>query len=152
MAKALRMLSSNSLPPEVAQDEESATYVKKLKKSDGLIDWNLPALDIERKIRAYCPWPGCYTFLPERLRKKGTTGRVMIQRARFAKLSSLEPGWKSCAPGTVLKLERTGPVIKCLDTALILTELKPEGGKIMDGGAFLRGRQLLAHEDCLVLQ
>ena len=152
LAKALRMLSSNSLPPEVAQDEESATYVKKLKKSDGLIDWNLPALDIERKIRAYCPWPGCYTFLPERLRKKGTTGRVMIQRARFAKLSSLEPGWKSCAPGTVLKLERTGPVIKCLDTALILTELKPEGGKIMDGGAFLRGRQLLAHEDCLVLQ
>lgn len=150
LAKALKLLSSNALPPEVPQDEESATYVKKLKKSDGLIDWNMPALDIERKIRAYCPWPGCFTFLPERLRKKGTTGRVMIRRSRFARLSALEPGWKNCAPGTVLKLDRTGPVVKCLDTALILTELKPEGGKIMDGGAFLRGRQMRPLEDRFV--
>jgi methionyl-tRNA formyltransferase len=152
LAKALKLLSSNALPPEVPQDEESATYVKKLKKSDGLIDWNLPALEIERKIRAYCPWPGCFTFLPERMRKKGGTGRVMVRRARFAKLSSLNPGWNECAPGTVLMLERTGPVVKCLDTALILTELKPEGGKVMDGGAFLRGRQLRVLEDRLMLQ
>jgi methionyl-tRNA formyltransferase len=146
LAKALKLLSSNQLPPEVLQDENSATYVKKLKKSDGLIDWNLPALEIERRIRAYCPWPGCYTFLPQRLRKKGSLGRVSILRARFAKIES---SWKECAPGTVLKLDRNGPVIKCLDTALTLLELKPEGGKVMDGGAFLRGRQLIPFEDCL---
>jgi methionyl-tRNA formyltransferase len=146
LAKALKLLSSNQLPPEVPQDHENATYVKKLRKSDGLIDWNLPALEIERRIRAYCPWPGCYTFLPERLRKKGMTGRTVVLRARFAKL---EPGWKECPPGTVLKLDRSGPVIKCLDTALTLVELKPEGGKAMDGGAFLRGRQLLPFEDRL---
>jgi methionyl-tRNA formyltransferase len=146
LAKALKLLSSNQLPPEVPQDHESATYVKKLRKTDGLIDWNLPALEIERRIRAYCPWPGCYTFLPERLRKKGMTGRTVVLRARFAKL---EPGWKDCPPGTVLKLDRQGPVVKCLDTALMLVELKPEGGKTMDGGAFLRGRQLLPLEDRL---
>ena len=146
LAKALKLLSSNQLPPEVPQDHESATYVKKLRKTDGLIDWNLPALEIERRIRAYCPWPGCYTFLPERLRKKGMTGRTVVLRARFAKL---EPGWKECPPGTILKLDRHGPVVKCLDTALMLVELKPEGGKTMDGGAFLRGRQLLPLEDRL---
>lgn len=144
LAKALKLLSSNALPPEVPQDHDSATYVKKLKKTDGLIDWNLPALEIERRIRAYCPWPGCYTFLPERLRKKGTSGRVTVLRARFARL---EPGEKELPCGTVLRLDRAGPVVKCLDTALTLTELKPEGGKTMDGGAFLRGRQLFALKD-----
>jgi methionyl-tRNA formyltransferase len=144
LAKALKLLSSNQLPPEVPQDHENATYVKKLRKSDGIIDWNLPALEIERRIRAYCPWPGCYTFLPERMRRKGMTGRTAVLRARFAKL---EPGWKDYPPGTVLKLDRQGPVVKCLDTALTLVELKPEGGKAMDGGAFLRGRQLLPLED-----
>ena len=47
LAKALRLLNSNALPPEVKQDEASATYVKKLKKTDGLIDWDRPVLEIE---------------------------------------------------------------------------------------------------------
>lgn len=148
LAKALKLLSCNALPPEVPQDEKYATYVKKLKKTDGLIDWNAPVLEIERKIRAYSPWPGCYTFLPSRLRKKGATGRLGITRARFAKL---EEGWKTAAPGTVLKSDREGPVIKALDTALLVTEVKPEGGKAMDGGAFLRGRQLIPGEDVLLM-
>ena len=138
LAKALRLMNSNALPPEVPQDEKYATHVHKLKKTDGLIDWDAPVLEIERKIRAYCPWPGCYTFLPERLRKRGTMGRVGVTRARFAKM---EPGWENAAPGTVVKLDRLGPVVKCHDTALVLTELKPEGGSTMDGAAFLRGRQ-----------
>ena len=68
LAKALRLLNSNALPPEVKQDEASATYVKKLKKTDGLIDWDRPVLEIERRIRAYNPWPCCYTFMPEKFR------------------------------------------------------------------------------------
>ena len=147
LAKALRLMNSNALPPEVPQDEKYATHVHKLKKTDGLIDWDAPVLEIERKIRAYCPWPGCYTFLPERLRKRGTMGRVGVTRARFAKM---EPGWENAAPGTVVKLDRLGPVVKCHDTALVLTELKPEGGSTMDGAAFLRGRQFQPLVDVLV--
>ena len=149
LAKALRLMNSNSLPPEVPQDERFATHVHKLKKTDGLIDWDLPALEIERRIRAYCPWPGSYTFLPQRLRKRGTLGRLGVVRARFAKL---EPGWETVAPGTVLKLDRLGPVVKCHDTALLLVEVKPEGGSAMDGGAFLRGRQFVALEDRFLCQ
>lgn len=149
LAKALKLMSSNQLPPEVPQDEKYATYVKKLKKSDGLIDWNAPVLEIERKIRAYSPWPGCYTFLPERMRKKGNSGRLGINRARFAKI---EPEWKTARPGTVLRLDRLGPVVKCLDTALLITEVKPEGGKAMDAGAFLRGRQFIPGSDSLLMR
>lgn len=139
LAKALRLMALNALPPEIPQDEDSATHVRKLKKTDGLIVWDSPALEIERKIRAYCPWPGSYTFLPERLRKKGTLGRLGVLRAHFAKV---EDAWRDAPSGMVVKIDKRGPVIKCHDTALLLTEVKPEGGSVMDGAAFLRGRKL----------
>lgn len=158
LAKTLKLLSSNALPPSVPQDESEATYVHKLKKSDGLIDWSAPVLEIERKIRAYTPWPSCHTFLPERFRRKGNSGRLVILRARIVKL--MDESWKSAAPGTILKVSATrekgesslppGPIVKCGDTALLLTELKPEGGAPMDGGAFLRGRPLQPGTDRLL--
>ena len=147
LAKALRLMAAGTLPPEVPQHHEFATYVKKLRKTDGLIVWDSPVIEIERRIRAYNPWPGCYTFLPERFRRKGTNGRLVVTRARIVRL---EPGWQAAAPGTVLKLDRLGPVVRGHDTALLLTEVKPEGGSTMDGGAFLRGRPLVPFEDRLV--
>lgn len=147
LASTLVQMGDNSLPPPVAQHEDDATYARKLKKTDGLIDWSEPALVTERRIRAYSPWPCCYTFLPQRFRRKGNTGRVVVNRSEFAKVSSEE---RNAPPGTVLRLEKRGPVVRCLDTALLLTELKPEGGALMDGGAFLRGRQLIPFEDCLI--
>ena len=158
LAKALVLMLRNELPPEIPQDPQYATYVKKLRKTDGLIDWTAPALEIERKIRAYSPWPGSYTFLPVRLRgKRGATGRVGVLKASV--FTKLEPAWREAAPGTVLKTIVSlpkgedgprGPVVRCGDTALILTELKPDGSAAMDGGAFLMGRPLAAGEDVLL--
>ena len=147
LAKALTLLSNNALPPEVPQDAESATYARKLTKADGRIDWDLPVIEIERRIRAYNPWPGCYTFLPPRLRKKGMSGRLVVLRARILRL---EPGWADAAPGTVIAVGKAGPVVRCHDTALQLVEVKPEGGSAMDGGAFLRGRPLVPFSDALL--
>ena len=147
LAKALRLMSNNALPPEVPQDDSGATYVKKLKKTDGLINWDSPVIEIERRIRAYNPWPCCYTFLPDRFRKKGTGGRLVILKAKFVKL---EPGWATAAPGTVLAITKLGPVVRCHDTALLLVEVKPEGSSTMDGGAFVRGRPLVPFEDRLL--
>ena len=149
LAKALRLLSLGALPPEVPQDPAEATYVKKLKKSDGLIDWDLPVIEIERRIRAFNPWPGSFTFLPERFRRKGNTGRLTVLRSRIVKP---EKGWESAPSGTVLKLDKSGPIVKCHDTALLLVEVKPEGGSAMDGGAFLRGRPLLPMSDAFLCQ
>ena len=159
LAKALSLMSKNALPPEVPQNPAEATYCRKFKKTDGLVDWNSPVLAIERKIRAYLPWPGSYTFLPERFRRKGSSGRLAILGAKI--VGTAEPGWREAAPGTVLKcvasLPRdarrgaaTGPVVKCGDTALQLTAVKPEGGSAMDGAAFLAGRPLIPFSDKLL--
>ena len=164
LAKTLKLINRNALPPEVKQDPSEATFAKKLKKTDGLIKWDEPVIYVERKIRAYMPWPGTYTFLPQRLRKKGSTGRVSILKAAIVKL--MEPSWRDAKPGTVLKCiktpikegplseilppKATGPIVKCLDTALMLLELKPEGSSKMDGGAFLAGRQLIEGEDAFL--
>jgi methionyl-tRNA formyltransferase len=43
------------------QDDAAATYSARISKEDGEIDWNQPAADIWRRVRAYNPWPGCYT-------------------------------------------------------------------------------------------
>ena len=43
------------------QDEAEATYSSSISKEDGEIDWHLPAIDIWRRVRAFYPWPGCYT-------------------------------------------------------------------------------------------
>jgi len=147
LAKALKMLDSGELPQEEAQDEQSATYVKKLRKTDGLIVWDTPVIEIERRIRAYNPWPGCFTFMPERFRRPGNAGRLVVTRARIVNI--LEPGWAEALPGQILKLDRAGPIVKCHDTALQLIEVKPEGSGVMDGGAFLRGRTLKPFEDFL---
>ena len=147
LAKALRLLGRGELPPEVPQDEQYATHVKKLRKTDGLIVWDSPSIEIERRIRAYNPWPGCFTFLPERFRKKGNAGRLVVTRARIVK--TMEPGWAQAPAGAVLKLDKDGPIVKCHDTALQLVEVKPEGSSTMDGGAFLRGRALKPMEDFL---
>lgn len=146
LAKALKLLDEGKLPPEEAQDNESATYVKKLKKTDGLIDWSEPVLFIDRKIRAYNPWPGSYTFLPERFRKKGNTGRLVILKAKILKL---QEGWDSFEPGSVVAIEKDGPVVRCCDTALKLLEVKPEGSSAMKCDAFLRGRALAVGDKLL---
>ena len=127
--------------PGIPQDAAYATYAGKLKKSDGRILWDAPVLETERRIRAYSPWPGSYAFLPERLRKKGSEGRVGVIAARIVSPLSAEDAAQ--CPGTVLSTDREGPVVKCGDTALKLLCVKPEGGLPMDGGAFLRGRPLV---------
>ena len=146
LAKALKLMWRNALPPPVMQDENDVSFAHKLKKTDGEIRWDEDVICIERKIRAYSPWPGCYTFLPERFRKKGNAGRLVITKAKIVKL---EPGWENQPAGMVLKLDKRGPVVKCHDTALLLTELRPEGSSTMDGGAFLRGRPLQPLEEML---
>jgi len=147
LAKALRLMSQGELQTAIPQNSAQATYVKKLKKTDGLVDWESPVLKIERRIRAYNPWPGSYTFLPLHLRRRGNTGRLVILRAKIVRL---EPGWEVAAPGTVLSIDRQGPIIRCCDTALQLLEVKPEGSAAMDGGAFVRGRHLVPFKDVLL--
>ena len=147
LAKALKLMDAKKLPPPEEQEDDKATFAHKITKADGMIDWSRPSDYIVRQLRAYTPWPGCYTFLPARFRKKGNSGRVVVAGMDFAKVM---PEMRNELPGTVLEITKKGPVIRTGSTALLLTALKPEGAKEMAGGVFLNGRPLEPLKDMLI--
>lgn len=138
LAQTLVAIARGEQRAPVEQNHQEATFARKLKKTDGLIAWSEDVIVIDRKIRAYSPWPGCYTFLPEKMRKNGSSGRLVVTAAQI--VSDIDGGWRSAAPGTVLDIRKEGFVVKCGNTALLVKEVKPEGGQLMGCGAFLCGR------------
>ena len=110
-----------------AQDESQATTVYKLEKSDGRIDWSLPAETIRNRIRGFTPWPGCFTMARNKLLK--------ITKARVMNESTSAP------PGTVVDCASEGPVIATGRGLLVLLEVQPEGRAVMTGSAYLCGHQ-----------
>ena len=114
----------------VLQDEAAATVAPKLKKTDGRLDWTLPAESLRNRIRAFNPWPGCQCELPA-----GSSRWVKVLAAR------VEPAGTAAA-GTLLAGSGEGPLVQTGAGALRLLEVQPEGKKSMPGAAFLRGYPL----------
>lgn len=110
------------------QDPAEATFAPILKKEDGLIDWALPALEIERRVRAFTPWPSAFTYWQGKL--------VKVHKASLADGGTARD---SEQPGTVLRAGATGVGVATGAGALLLTELQMEGRKRMPADAFLRG-------------
>ena len=115
---------------EVWQDDSRATYAGKIKKADGIIDWNESAEKIICKIRAYYPWPGAsFTYqTPKRPMK------ITVTDAELADVPSDLP------PGETITADKTGWIIATSKGALSITKLKPEGKGEMTAAEFVRGR------------
>src|SRR6266550_324549 len=79
MLDALQMLAKGNAP-RITQDNARATYAPKLTRDDGKIDWSEPAEIIERKIRAFNPWPGPFALVTE---KSGRTLRLKVFDAQI---------------------------------------------------------------------
>lgn len=139
MVKALKQMIAGESKRE-PQNHEQATYAPKMLKNHGLIDWSLPASVIERRIRAYDPWPGAFTFLPASLTKPGFSGRLKVLQAEF--LNQTIEGLERLAPGTLCALSPIGPVVATGDRVLCLTAVQPDGSRRMDGKAFLNGHPM----------
>lgn len=136
-ALASKMLISNlgkitkgKIKPKT-QDESKATYTKIFTKKDGEINWSEDAETIERKIRAFEPWPGNFTFFELQNSKRI---RVKIKEAEIKKGNVLKPG--------KIKIEGNELKIKTGKNYLIVKKIQPEGKKIMSSAEFLRGYQL----------
>jgi methionyl-tRNA formyltransferase len=112
---------------ETPQDESLATYTKLVTKADSIIDWNAPAIQIERMTRAYHPWPVARTT--------SGTGELLIYRARVV---SAELDGK---PGSLSRVS-PNPVIRCGDGALELLEVQEPGRKRMPAADWARGRRI----------
>ncbi len=115
------------------QDPAGVTFAPMLKKVDGVIDWARPALEIERRVRAFTPWPSAFTYWQGKL--------VKVHRASLAAAAA---GHEPEAPGVVLRGDADGLCVATGAGALILTELQMEGRKRMPAAAFLRGAGLRA--------
>jgi methionyl-tRNA formyltransferase len=106
------------------QVEAEATFSARISKSDGNIDWNESATDIERKIRAYAGWPKSYCTL--------AGARYILHSAEIAQ------GHIAEKPGDYIVTESTLG-IQTSDGSLYITSLQPEGKKVMPIKAFLAG-------------
>ncbi|MEW5783023.1 MAG: methionyl-tRNA formyltransferase [Pseudomonadota bacterium] len=127
IVEALRCFDTLTPTPQPA---EGVTYAAKIDKAEGMIDWTRPAVEIERKMRAFDPFPGCSAQLHD------TT--LKLWRAELA------PG--QGAPGEILAVAPSGIVVACGDGALKLTELQKPGGRRLPAADFLRGFPLAAGE------
>ena len=117
-----------------AQDESLATPAPKLKKSDGLIDWDLPASSVCDLVRAMNPWPLAHGFLCP---LQGKMKRVSILRSI--------PGGDEAGgppPGTVHEVDAESFSVSCGRGALRVLGLQREGKPAMDAAAFMRGNPI----------
>jgi methionyl-tRNA formyltransferase len=108
------------------QDETKATCARKLEKSDGRIEWTRPADVIERRIRAFQPWPGCFCECAGKALK--------IVRAAAVEMDG--------TPGMVLACDGQGLLVGTGRGALRLLEVQPEGKRPMAASAWLHGHPL----------
>jgi methionyl-tRNA formyltransferase len=117
------------------QPADGATYAPMLKKEDGLLDFTRPAVELERKIRAFQPWPGAFMYWQggplkiHRAHVNGETGRQGNEEAK-------EQG--SAETGKLVIVESL-PAVVTADGLLIIDELQPPGKSKMSGKAFLAG-------------
>jgi methionyl-tRNA formyltransferase len=131
LLESLGMLAERTAP-RTPQDNTLATYARKLKREEGKIDWSEPADAIERKIRAFNPWPGAFMELAPRLPDSGAAG------VRNLKIFSASVVDLSGEPGEILRSEDE-LVIAASKEALSLSEVQLEGKRRMSASEFLRG-------------
>ena len=113
---------SGEVKPYTQHNPKQATYSRKLTKEDGVIDWNKPAEQIEREIRAYIEWPQSRSII--------ATKDVIITQASVLN-RQLEPG--------KIIIENKSIIIGCNKNALQIERLRPAGKKEMTAEGFLAG-------------
>ena len=105
------------------QESENATYAPMIKKEDGKLDFHKSAVELERQIRAYYPWPGSFIKLD--------VDRIKIINAKPEMSLNYKPG--------EMGIYESFPVVGTTHGALLLQTVQPEGKKQMSGDVFLRG-------------
>ena len=128
LAGTLEKLADGSAP-RVPQDPALVSYVPKLERDDGRIDWNMSSEALDRRIRAYDPWPGTFTLASE----GGKPKRLKVFPPTSVVDMKLEPGAVSSVAGKL--------IVGCGENSLELQCVQPEGGKRMDAEEYLRGRK-----------
>lgn len=131
LMEAVALLQAGSAP-RIPQTEKEATYAPKLNRADGALDWQNSAIELERRIRAYDPWPGTYAQLEL---PSGKAARLKI----FPVVEAVEGRGR---PGEILGASGDLLTIACGEGALKLGALQLEGSRRMPVHEFLVGHKL----------
>ena len=115
------------------QDETEATFSSMVSKDEGEIDWHLPAVEIWRRVRAFQPWPECYT------RWQGKQLKI-IEAVPLAEEGTLEAG-RVVALSTAVELSEAAFGVHTGDGILGVVKVQMEGKRAMSGAEFLRGQR-----------
>lgn len=124
VVQAIAGLADGSLQGEV-QNGALATYAHKLNKDEARLDWCRPAVELERLIRAFNPWPVCHSTLD------GESVKVLAANVAAGKGE----------PGEILSASKDGLVVACGDQALSLTRLQLPGGKALSFNDLFNSRR-----------
>jgi methionyl-tRNA formyltransferase len=131
LLEGLKLLVQGNAP-RVPQDNALATYAPKLSRENGRIDWTEPAKVVERKIRAYNPWPGAFAILTDRpgheLKLKVLSAQIVDGKGR---------------PGEALCADNRGLIVATGEKALSLQNVQLEGKSRMGAHDFVRGHARL---------
>ena len=129
MWEAIEQLASETAS-RTPQDEAQVSYISKLERDHGRLDFSRSAEELERQIRAYDPWPGTFTTLQE----AGKERRLKIYPPTAVADLDLPAGELKAIDGRLF--------VGCGKGALRLHEVQPEGSRRMKAEDYLRGRQL----------
>ncbi len=110
----------------IAQDDSKSCYAAKISKAEAELDWALPAVALERRVRAFNPVPVCFSQIGDQ--------RIRIWEARPAGTAPLPE-----APGTILQASREGILVNTGQGQLLLTRLQLPGGKPLGAAEILNG-------------
>jgi methionyl-tRNA formyltransferase len=112
------------------QDPALASFAPRLERNDGLLDWRLPAHQIDRVVRALQPWPGTFTF-------------CHTLRVKVREVAVVDEAPRRVPPGTLLAIGKgRPPLVATLPGAVELRAVQPENCRPQDGIAFCCGQRL----------
>ena len=128
LPEALKKLEAGEIKKKPQPKESPTPYAAMFKKEDGLVDWSMDAVSLERMFRALDPWPGAYTFIDGR--------QLKLHRATVCEAAEDEGQLHA---GLVCSVEKDGFTVQTGKGRLKILEVQLEGKKRMDSAAFLRG-------------
>jgi methionyl-tRNA formyltransferase len=129
LGRALPRLREDSLV-FTEQDENRASYCRRLVKEDGHLDFSAPAATLAARINGLFPWPGCAVEINGVTMKAGLADAV-------AEVG--DPGYNKATPGTIIGTDAEGLLVAAGDGILRLLKLQRPGGKMLAASEFLRG-------------
>lgn len=128
LLEALAQLNSGNAQPQ-PQDDTGASYANKISKQEAYLDWQRPAEALQRQIRAFNPFPVCWTTYLD----KKAAQRLRIYSA------DIERSGHNKRPGTIIASDDRGILVACGGEALRLQRLQLPGKKALPAADILKG-------------